>query len=69
MRSIRIEVPDAVYEVLARRADEHKQSLMEYVRDSLLEDVSRMTLDEVLDRAGSRAGGSVGVDEAGRNLL
>jgi hypothetical protein len=42
-----------------RRAAAANQSLQEYLRSRLIAEASRPTLDEVLDRAGGRAGGSV----------
>ena len=37
----------------------HNQSLQEYLREPLIEEASRPTLDEVLDRAGGRSGGKM----------
>ena len=60
MPSVQIkDVPDETHAVLRRRAAAAHQSLQEYLRSRLIEDASRPTLDEVLDRAGGRAGGSV----------
>jgi hypothetical protein len=42
------------------------QSLQEYLRSRLIAEASRPTLDEVLDRAGGRAGGSVTLKAAAR---
>lgn len=64
MRSIRIDVPEEVYAVFTRRANEHLQPVEEYVRERLIEDARRPTLDEILDRAGRRIGGSVRVADA-----
>lgn len=69
MPSIQIkDVPDEVHAVLRRRAAERLQSLQEYLRARLIEEASRPTLDEVLDRAGGRAGGSVRLADAVRIL-
>lgn len=60
MPSIQIkDVPDEVHAVLRRRAAAAHQSLQEYLRSRLIEEAATPTLDEVLDRAGGRAGGSV----------
>ncbi|MFA9270710.1 MAG: hypothetical protein ACEQSX_08125 [Baekduiaceae bacterium] len=60
MPSIQIkDVPDEVHAVLRRRAAGAHQSLQEYLRSRLIEEAATPTLDEVLDRAGGRAGGSV----------
>lgn len=57
MPSIQIKsVPDEVRLVYRRRAAAGK-SLQEYLLGELIENASRPTLDEVLDRAGARAGG------------
>jgi plasmid stability protein len=52
-------VPEQTHAVLRRRAAAAGQSLQEYLRARLIEDASEPTLDEVLNRAGSRAGGTV----------
>ncbi|MGQ0772862.1 MAG: FitA-like ribbon-helix-helix domain-containing protein [Pseudonocardiales bacterium] len=58
MSSIQIKnVPDEVRLVYRRRAAAAGQSLQEYLLAELIENASRPTLDEVLDRAGERAGG------------
>jgi antitoxin FitA len=60
MPSIQIkDVPEETHMVLRRRAAAAHQSLQEYLRSRLIEEASAPTLDEVLDRAGGRAGGSV----------
>jgi plasmid stability protein len=53
------DVPDHTHAVLRRRAAAAHQSLQEYLRARLIDEASQPTLDEVLDRAGGRAGGSV----------
>lgn len=63
MPSVQIkDVPEQTHAVLRRRAAEAHQSLQEYLRSRLIEEASRPTVDEVLARAGSRAGGSVTFD-------
>ena len=60
MPSVQIkDVPDDVHAVLRRRAAAANQSLQEYLRAHLIAEAARPTLDEVLDRAGGRAGGSL----------
>ena len=60
MPSVQIkDVPDETHAVLRRRAAAAHQSLQEYLRSRLIEEAGRPTLDEVLDRAGGRAGGSL----------
>jgi hypothetical protein len=44
---------------LRQRAAAAHQSLQEYLRARLIEEASDPTLDEVLERAGGRSGGSV----------
>ena len=65
MPSVQIkDVPEQTHAVLRRRAAEAHQSLQEYLLGRLVDEASRPTLDEVLDRAGSRAGGAVTLTEA-----
>lgn len=45
--------------MLRQRAARAHQSLQEYLRSRLIEEASMPTLDEVLERAGSRSGGSL----------
>jgi plasmid stability protein len=60
MPSVQIkDVPEQTHSVLRQRAAAAHQSLQEYLRARLIEEASRPTLDEVLARAGGRAGGSV----------
>jgi plasmid stability protein len=60
MPSVQIkDVPDETHAVLRQRAAAAHQSLQEYLRGRLIEEASQPTLDEVLDRAGGRAGGKV----------
>ncbi len=65
MPSVQIkDVPAETHAVLRRRAAAAHQSLQEYLRSRLIDEASRPTLDEVLDRAGGRAGGSVPIADA-----
>jgi hypothetical protein len=69
MPSVQIkDVPEETHAVLRRRAAEARQSLQEYLRTRLIEEASRPTLTEVLDRAGGRSGGSVTFKVAARAL-
>lgn len=59
MPSIQIkDVPAETHAVRRRRAAATGQSLQQYLRGRLIEEASAPTLDEVLDRAGGRSGGS-----------
>jgi plasmid stability protein len=67
MPSVQIkDVPEETHAVLRRRAAEAGKSLQEYLRGRLIAEASRPTLEEVLDRADGRAGGSLTIDEAVR---
>lgn len=69
MPSVQIkDVPQETHTVLRRRALAAHQSLQEYLRSKLIEEASRPTLDELLDRAGGRAGGSVPLKTAVNSL-
>ena len=65
MPSVQIkDVPDHTHAVLRRRAALAHQSLQEYLRMRLIEEAASPTVDEVLDRAGGRAGGRVSFADA-----
>ncbi len=65
MPSIQIkDVPEETHAVLRSRAAAAGQSLQEYLRSRLVDEASAPTVDEVLDRAGGRAGGSVSFQAA-----
>ena len=65
MPSVQIkDVPDHTHAVLRRRAALAHQSLQEYLRMRLIEEAATPTVDEVLERAGGRAGGRVSFAEA-----
>ena len=53
------DVPPEVHATLRRRAAAAGQSLQEYVLQQLTEEARTPTLQEVLERAGGRAGGHV----------
>ena len=65
MPSIQIkDVPDETHSVLRQRAVAAHQSLQEYLRSRLIAEAASPTLEEVLDRAGGRAGGSLSFEAA-----
>lgn len=69
MPSVQIkDVPDETHAVLRQRAAAAHQSLQEYLRARLIAEAERPTLDEVLDRAAGRAGGSVPLKAAASAL-
>ncbi len=61
-------VKDETHAALRRRAGAAGISLQEYLARELDELVARPTLEEVLERAGSRSGGRVGLAEAAQQL-
>lgn len=65
MPSIQVkDVPETVHATLRRRAATAGQSLQEYLLAQLTLEAGTPTLDEVLDRAGGRAGGQVTFPDA-----
>ena len=65
MTSIQIkDVPERTHAILRQRAAAAHQSLQEYLRGRLIQDADEPTLEEVLDRAGGRSGGSVPLEDA-----
>jgi antitoxin FitA len=65
MPSIQVKgVPAELHATLRRRAASAGMSLQEYLLARLIEDAATPTLDEVLDRAGGRAGGDVPIGSA-----
>ncbi|GAB94907.1 plasmid stability protein [Kineosphaera limosa] len=65
MPSVQIkDVPEATHAVLRARAAAAHQSLQEYLLTRLIEEAAQPTVDEVLDRAGARSGGSVHLAQA-----
>lgn len=65
MTSVQIkDVPEETHAVLRQRAAAAHQSLQEYLRARLIAEAAQPTLEEVLDRAGRRSGGSVSVKAA-----
>lgn len=65
MPSIQVKsVPDEVHATLRRRAAAAGKSLQEYLLERLTDEASTPTLDEILERAGGRAGGSAPLTSA-----
>ena len=61
-------VPADVHATMRRRAALAGQSLQEYLLARLTEEASTPTVDELLHRAGGRAGGSLSFDFAVESL-
>lgn len=60
MPSIQVkDVPDEVHATLRKRAAAAGMSLQEYLRAHLVAEATTPTIDEVLERAGQRAGGRI----------
>lgn len=69
MPSVQIkDVPAETHSVLRRRAAAAHQSLQEYLRARLIAEAASPTLEEVLDRADGRAGGTVSFEVAAATL-
>ena len=67
MPSVQIkDVPADVHTVLRQRSAAAGQSLQEYLLGRLVADARRPTVDELLGRAGERAGGSTRLADAAR---
>lgn len=65
MKAIQVRnVPDKTHKVLRRRAAEAGMSLQEYLLATLNDVAGQPTVEEVLARAGERAGGKVGLRTA-----
>ena len=65
MTSIQIkDVPERTHAILRQRAAAAHQSLQEYLRARLIEEADQPTLEDVLDRAGGRSGGSISLEDA-----
>lgn len=65
MTNIQIkDVPEETHAVLRQRAAAAHQSLQEYLRSKLIAEAAQPTVDEVLERAGGRAGGSLSLADA-----
>ena len=69
MPSVQIKnVPPEVHQVLRRRASTAGQSLQEFLLAQLTRQAREETVDEVLDRAGERSGGSLGLAFAAKTV-
>jgi hypothetical protein len=67
MPSVQIKgVPEQTHAVLRRRAAAAHQSLQEYLLSQLIEQASQPTVEEVLERAAGRTGGSLSLADAAR---
>ncbi len=62
------DLPEETHAVLRRRAAERGMSLQEYLLATLNDLAARPTVEEVLARAGGRAGGRVGLAAAAEGL-
>lgn len=56
--------PEETHAVLRQRAAAAHQSLQEYLRAPLIREAQQPTVDEVLERAGGRAGGRLPLSDA-----
>lgn len=61
-------VPAQTHAILKQRATAAHQSLQEYLLARLIREAQEPTIDEVLERAGSRAGGELALADAVRML-
>lgn len=69
MPSVQIKnVPPETHAVWRRRAAEAHQSLQEYLRELLIEQAAKPTVDEWLVQAGSHSGGSVSLEDIVRTI-
>lgn len=69
MPSVQIkDVPADVHGILRTRASAAGQSLQEYLRGRLVAEARQPTLEELLTRAGGRAGGSTPLSDAARMI-
>jgi plasmid stability protein len=62
------DVPENVHARLQARADDHDQSLQQYLAGELRRLAERPSMDEVLARIATRRGGHVGLEEAVHDL-
>ena len=62
------DVPAETHAILRQRAAAAHQSLQEYLRAWLIREAGEPTLEEVLDRAGGRSGGSVSEESAAESI-
>ena len=57
-------VPEHTHAIFRERAARARQSLQEYLLSHLIDEAAQPTLDDVLDRAGARSGGSLSLTDA-----
>lgn len=62
------DVPADVHSVFRQRASAAGKSMQEYLLARLIADARRPTVDELLERASGRAGGSTRLDDAAREV-
>jgi plasmid stability protein len=62
------DLPTDVHAKLQRRAEQHAQSLQQYLASELTQLAERPTIDEVISRIERRSGGSVGLEQAATDL-
>jgi hypothetical protein len=62
------DVPESVHLRLQTRADQHGQSLQQYLVGELRRLAERPSMDEVLGRIATRRGGSIGLAQAVQDL-
>ena len=62
------DVPKDVHASLQRRAEQHGQSLQQYLSTELRRLAERPTMDEVLERIAGHHGGRVGLQQAVADL-
>jgi antitoxin FitA len=62
------DLPDDVHAALQRKAEQHHQSLQQYLTTELRRLAERQQLSEVLDKIEKHHGGRVGLDQAVEDL-
>lgn len=62
------DVPESVHIRLQTRADEHGQSLQQYLVGELRRLAERPSMDEILARIATRHGGRIGLERAVQDL-
>jgi antitoxin FitA len=69
MASVQIkDVPEETHAILRQRAAAAHQSLQEYLLAWLIRTANEPTLEEILDRAGGRSGGSLPLNSANESI-
>jgi antitoxin FitA len=62
------DVPEDIHADLQRRAEQHGQSLQQYLSTELRRLAERPTIEEVLNRVAAHRGGRVGLQQAVADL-